>query len=292
MKIVAIDIGGTSIKAGLWDGTKLTRIKHWSTQATSGGLHVMERVKELIGKYHDFDAIGISTAGEVNTEDGSIFYANENIPGYTGMPVKKIMEAKFQVPVAVENDVNAAAMGEMYFGAAKGCSDFLCLTYGTGVGGCIVMNHNVYRGSSYSAGGFGGMVLYPEKKAGTATLEGCYEKCASTTALVKRVKMVDASYDNGKKIFAAMNDEHVKRELDGWIDDICTGLVTLIYIFNPSTVILGGGIMEQEYLIKEINRKTKGQLSSSLKHVQIFPARLGNLAGMMGAVSLFTQKNV
>ena len=150
----------------------------------------MERVKGLIHSYHDFEAIGISTAGEVNTEDGSIFYANSNIPGYTGMPVKQIMEEEFCVPAAVENDVNAAALGELRMGAGAGCDDFLCLTYGTGVGGSIVMNGSVYPGSSFSAGSFGGMVIHPEEKVGTDSLEGCYERCASTTGLVRRVKKV------------------------------------------------------------------------------------------------------
>ena len=140
MKIVAVDIGGTAIKAGLWDGTELTDMKEWDTQASQGGAHLMERVKQLLHTYSGFDAIGISTAGEVNTTNGTIFYANSNIPGYTGMPVRGIMENEFHVPVTVENDVNSAGLGELRAGAGVGCSDFLCLTYGTGVGGCIIIN--------------------------------------------------------------------------------------------------------------------------------------------------------
>lgn len=286
MKIVAVDIGGTAIKAGLWNGVELTEKKEWETQASLGGEHLMERVKELIHTYTGFDAIGISTAGEVNTEDGSIFYANSNIPGYTGMPVKKILEEEFHVPVAVENDVNAAALGELHSGAGMGSSDFLCLTYGTGVGGCIVIDKKVYAGACYSAGSFGGIVIHPEIKAGTDSLEGCYERCASTTGLVKRAKNIDASLDNGKKIFAAKDRPEVKEQIDGWIDDICTGLVTLCCIFNPSKIILGGGVMAQEYVLSEVNRKVKAQIAPSLRNVEIIPAKLGNTAGMMGAVSL------
>lgn len=286
MKIVAVDIGGTAIKAGLWDGMELTEKKEWETKAALGGTHLMERVKELIHTYHDFDAIGISTAGEVNTEDGSIFYANSNIPGYTGMPVKKIMEEEFHVPVAVENDVNAAALGELCAGAGTGCNDFLCLTYGTGVGGSIVIGGSVYPGTSFSAGSFGGIVIHPEEKAGTDSLEGCYERCASTTALVKRTQNIDASLDNGKKIFASMERPEVKEQIDLWIDDICTGLVTLCCIFNPSRIVLGGGVMAQEYVLAEVNRKVKKQIAPGLRSVEIVPAKLGNTAGMMGAVSL------
>jgi len=155
MKIVAVDIGGTAIKAGLWDGTELTDMKEWDTEASQGGAHLMERVMQLLHTYSGFDAIGISTAGEVNTNNGTIFYANSNIPGYTGMPVRDIIKNEFHVPVAVENDVNSAALGELHSGAGVGYPDFLCLTYGTGVGGCIIINGQVYSGASFSAGSFG-----------------------------------------------------------------------------------------------------------------------------------------
>ena len=286
MKIIAVDIGGTAIKAGLWDGKHLTEQKEWGTQAELGGIHLMERVKELIHTYKDFDAIGISTAGEVNTTDGSIYYANSNIPGYTGMAVRTILEQEFEVPVAVENDVNAAALGELYFGAGQGAKDFLCLTYGTGVGGSIVIDGKIYSGSSYSAGSFGGIVIHPEEKAGTDSLRGCYERCASVTALVERVKPVDENLNNGKKIFAQKENPEVCARIDAWIDDICTGLVTLISVFNPSRIILGGGVMAQEYVLSEICRKVRKQLSPGLSGVSIVAAQLGNAAGMMGAVSL------
>ena len=181
---------------------------------------------------------------------------------------------------------NAAALGELRMGAGAGCDDFLCLTYGTGVGGSIVMNGSVYPGASFSAGSFGGMVIHPEEKAGTDSLEGCYERCASTTGLVRRVKKVDGSLDNGKKIFAAKDRPEIKEQIDAWINDICTGLVTLCCIFNPSRIILGGGIMAQEYVLSEVNRKVKAQIAPGLGIVEIVPAKLANTAGMMGAVSL------
>ena len=286
MKIVAVDIGGTAIKAGLWDGTELTDMKEWDTEASQGGAHLMERVMQLLHTYSGFDAIGISTAGEVNTNNGTIFYANSNIPGYTGMPVRDIIKNEFHVPVAVENDVNSAALGELHSGAGVGYPDFLCLTYGTGVGGCIIINGQVYSGASFSAGSFGGIVIHPEVKNGTDTLEGCYERCASTTALVKRAKAVDETLDNGRNIFDAMERPEIKAVIDDWIGDICTGLVTLTSVFNPSRIILGGGVMAQSYVLAQIKSRVKAQLSPGLSHVEIVPAKLGNTAGLMGAVSL------
>ncbi len=286
MRIIAVDIGGTAIKAGAWDGTQLSEFKEIETNASSGGAALMERVQVLIQTYPPADGIGISTAGEVDAVNGSILYANSNIPGYTGMPVKQLLEDAFHVPVAVENDVNAAAIGELQYGAGRGCRDFLCVTYGTGVGGCIVMDGRVVRGATHCAGGFGGMILHPECRDGSESLQGCYERCASTTALVEKVKAVDASLDGGRKIFAAMNRQEVREQIDAWIDDICIGLINLIYIFNPLLVVLGGGVMAQEYVIREINKKVKQQLPPLLKNTKIVPASLGNTAGMMGAAYL------
>lgn len=129
-------------------------------------------------------------------------------------------------------------------------------------------------------------MIHPEEKKGTDSLEGCYERCASTTALVKRAKKIDDMLDNGKKIFDAMARPEIKEQIDLWIDDICTGLVTLVCIFNPSRIILGGGVMAQEYVLREINGKVKKQIAPSLQKVEIVSAKLGNTAGMMGAVSL------
>lgn len=286
MRIAAVDIGGTMIKTGLWNGENFEQLREVETNASQGALGIMEKVKKLLHSYDGFDAIGISTAGEVNTEDGSIYYANSNIPGYTGMQVKKIMEQEFSVPTAVENDVNAAAVGELRAGAGRGEKNFLCLTYGTGVGGCIIADEKVYPGMSYSAGSFGGIVIHPEIKAGTDSLDGCYERCASVSALVNRVKQVDETLDSGRKIFAEIERAEVKEQIDFWIDDICTGLVTLICIFNPSKMILGGGVMAQEYVIEEVKKKTAAQISKGLSGVEIVPAQLGNTAGMMGAVTL------
>ena len=84
MRIVAVDIGGTMIKSGLWNGETFVELRETETRASEGGAALMERVKGLIHSYHDFEAIGISTAGEVNTEDGSIFYANSNIHRHAG----------------------------------------------------------------------------------------------------------------------------------------------------------------------------------------------------------------
>lgn len=284
--VAALDIGGTSIKSGLWDGTRLLRTAEQDTNAKNGGAYVMERAIEILKSYQPFDAVGISTAGQVDSVRGCIRYANENIPGYTGMEVRRILEEEFHVPVAVENDVNAAAAGEAAFGAGKEEKDFLCITYGTGVGGAIVINGSVYTGSAFSAGEFGGILVHPEARAAGSPFSGCYEKYASATALVEAAKRLDPSLDNGRKIFSRFQEKQVREVIDAWINEIVYGLITVIHIFNPSCIVLGGGVMAQPYVTEQVEKRTREEIMDSFSNVKICQAQLGNQAGMLGAASL------
>ena len=286
MRIAALDIGGTSIKSGLWDGERLSGEREQDTNAREGGARLMDRAVEILREYAPFDAVGISTAGQVDTVRGSIYYANDNIPGYTGIEVRRILEEAFHVPVAVENDVNAAALGEAQFGAGKGFPDFLCLTYGTGVGGAIVLDGRIYTGSSWSAGSFGGIVTHPEAVDLAVEYSGCYEKYASTTGLVKRALAVDPELTSGREVFAAFDRPEVHRVIDEWIDEIVTGLVTLIHIFNPSRIVLGGGIMVQPYILEQVRERLLPRLSPGFRKVNLARAGLGNQAGLLGAAHL------
>lgn len=191
MRIAVVDIGGTNIKSGIWENDRILEQKEQATMAERGGAHVMRLVTDTLRQYRTFDAIGVSTAGQVDSEAGIILYANENIPGYTGMRIKEILEKEFCVPVAVQNDVNSAAIGEAYYGVGIESNDFLCLTYGTGVGGAIVMNGKIYSGSGYSAGEFGAIITHPkDRNVREDMFSGCYERYASTSALVDRKSVV------------------------------------------------------------------------------------------------------
>ena len=291
MKIAVLDIGGTSVKSGIFTKGSLYDLREDNTNASYGGESIINRVKEILGRFGEVSGIGISTAGQVDFEQGMIRYANDNIPGYSGMRLKEIMEQEFRVPVVVENDVNAAAIGEAYFGAGKSFKEFICLTYGTGVGGAIVLNGEIYRGSSFSAGEMGAMILHPEDRNAKADMySGCYEKYASTTALVRKAMKFDESLKNGRIIFQAFDREEVKVAVDEWTKEIAFGLVSLIHIMNPACVILGGGVMEQEYILEKVKETVYENLMESFRHVIITRTALGNQAGMFGAAQLFMER--
>lgn len=284
MRIAVVDIGGTNIKAGVWEKEELTDLREIPTEAALGGEHVVSVIKKLLRGFEHFDAIGISTAGQVDAKRGVILYANGNIPGYTGTRLKEILEAEFLVPVAVQNDVNAAAIGEAYCGAGKDSDDFLCLTYGTGVGGAIVLNRRIYTGSNFSAGEFGAIVVHPEERDVKRDMfSGCYERYASTTALVSQVKKQFPSLCNGRRIFEEIGCLEVRKSVDDWIDEVVYGLVTLTHIFNPQLIILGGGVMEQPYVIEQVGVRLRERIMESFRSVRVVSAELGNHAGMLGA---------
>lgn len=288
MKILALDIGGTSIKTGLCnEHGHFEVMKEYETLARNGEGNLVEKLIKIISEFRNFDAIGISTAGQVNSEEGYI-YASENIPDLTGKRLKAIVEKKFHVPVKIENDVNAAALGEKYFGAGMGLNDFLCLTYGTGIGGAIVLESKLYKGHKGIAAEFGHMITHPHgHKCGCGRF-GCYETYASTTALVNKAKEVNKDYLNGKVIFASENqdDSQLEKVIQDWIFEVALGLTSLIHIFDPRTIIIGGGVMEQEKLVNRVSMKVKELILESYADVSIIKASLGNKAGMYGAASL------
>lgn len=285
MRILTFDIGGTNIKYGLCNEKfELSDLHTIPTEASKGGQYIIEKVIDIIETYTDIDRVAISTAGQVDSENGIVVYATGNIPYYTGMMVKKTIENKTGITTYVENDVNAAALGEAKFGAGVGKSDFICLTYGTGIGGAIYLNNSLYKGSASSAAEFGHMITHAGGIECTCGGKGCYERYASTRALIEAVNAVSDEPLNAFTIFEKknMNNPKIRAVVDNWIDEMIIGLINLVYIFNPPLVILGGGIMNEDYVIDLIDRKIYKQLMENFANVNIVRSKLGNTAGMMG----------
>ena len=158
------------------------------------------------------------------------------------------------------------------------------------MGGAIVIGKKIYTGSMFSAGEFGGIVVHPEDCREGEPFSGCYEKYASAAALVADACRYDESLNNGRKIFARLDEGEIRHIVDRWIDEIVHGLVTVIHIFNPSCIILGGGVMEQPYILNQLEEKTKHRIMNSFRNVELKKAVLGNGAGLMGAAWLAAQR--
>lgn len=288
MRILTFDIGYTNIKYALCNDNFILEDKHIiPTEAEKGGQVLINRIISIIESYENIDRVAVSTAGQVDSENGIVVYSTERIPYYTGMMVKKIIENKTKIITYVENDVNAFALGEAEFGAGKGKNNFLCLTYGGGIGGALYLDGRLYKGMSSSAGEFGHMVTHAGGKQCSCGGEGCYECYASTTALLESVNKRNHIKLNAFEIFEKENIEkpEIRSVIDTWIDEMIIGLINIIYIFNPPLIVLGGGIMNEDYIIDLIDRKIYNMLMDNFKDVNIVRSRLGNDAALLGVAS-------
>lgn len=295
MNFIVFDVGGTAIKFGMVDKnfnvlfSEEIPTKKYENSDNMVMTAMDVKLQEYKGQY---DAIGISTAGQVDFLNGVINDGVGNIPNYNHSNLRGTFEAKYGVPVAVDNDVNSAGIGEAHFGAGRGHNDFLCLTYGTGVGGCIYINGDVYRGSKYAGGEFGHMATHKDGRLCTCGRIGCYEAYAACRVFTNSVSERMGKPMNGREIFEPENLKNpiIIDEIDKWEDEIALGLRNLCYIFNPELVILGGGIMSEDLLIGHIREKVDAQLEPNYKHVKIEKAQLGNKAGMLGAAYLASER--
>lgn len=285
MRILTFDIGATNIKYAICNEKfELSDKRSIPTEAQKGGQHIINKVIGIVNQCDNIDRVAISTSGQVDSKNGIVVYATDNIPYYTGMMVKKLVESKTGIKTFVENDVNAAALGEAKFGAARGKTDFICLTFGTGIGGAIYIDDKLYKGANSSAGEFGHIITHAGGKQCTCGGEGCYEQYASAIALVEAVEKNTGKKLNGFEIFSEenFNDTDIRYTIDSWIDEIILGLISIIYAFNPALIVLGGGIMNERYIVDLIDRKIYKKMMDNYRSVNIVNTELGNDAGLLG----------
>ena len=287
MNILAIDIGGTMIKYGLVssDGEILSTDKI-ETEAEKGLENILNKIDNIFKRYKENNPVGIAVSGtgQINGIIGKVIGGNPIIPNWIGTNLVKILEKKYNLPAVLENDVNCVALGEKWIGAGKDLSNFICLTIGTGIGGGIILNNQLFRGENFVAGEFGHTLI---KK-------GEFEQFASTTALIRLVKERTGKILNGKEIFDLEKKEIVEYQevISEWIENLTDGLSSIIYCFNPANIILGGGVIGQgEPLINRIKNSLFKKIGPQFKEkLNIIQAKLGNNAGMIGASYLLLEK--
>ena len=287
MNILAIDIGGTMIKYGLVssDG-KILSTNKIKTEASKGLNNILNKIDNIFKGYKENNPVGIAVSGtgQINGMIGKVIGGNPIIPNWIGTNLVKILEEKYNLPAVLENDVNCVALGEKWIGAGKDLSNFICLTIGTGIGGGIILNNQLFRGENFVAGEFGHTLI---KK-------GEFEQFASTTALIRLVKEKTGKILNGKEIFDLEKKEIVEYQevISEWIENLTDGLSSIVYCFNPANIILGGGVIEQgEPLINKIKNSLFKKIGPQFKEkLNITQAKLGNNAGMIGASYLLLEK--
>ena len=292
MKIIGIDIGGTTIKADLYDdfGTSLNQFKEIETiiDYDLGTNQILNQVCDLIGEYilnYSIDGVGISTAGVVNANTGEIIYAGYTIPGYIGVNFTSEIEKRFGLSTFVENDVNCAALGELWKGQAKDKKNVVMVTIGTGIGGSIIVNGQIVNGFNYTAGEVGYIPVGNsdwQSKASTTALIHLYQKKSLKTNQTGRTFFTDLS--SGDKI--------AKETFEIFVENLTKGLLTISYLLNPEILILGGGILaNKNILLPEIQSSlAKNVMDNRFLPKNVVAATLGNEAGRIGAVKNFLDR--
>lgn len=310
-KRIGIDVGGTNVKIALVDDGKIIYSNSVPTYAQMGYEYTVNNIKQAIKDLMketettaaDIKGIGFDFPGQVDYKTGIVKLA-PNIPGWVNVPIAQMIEEAFHIPTKIDNDVRCAALGEMNFGAGKGCQNFVCITVGTGIGSGLVVNGQLVRGAANAAGEIGHIKL--QMKDGPICGcgdTGCLEAFASGPSIVamaqdylksgKSTKFREMAGDGEITPYivakaAEAGDPVAKRIFTIIGEYVGMGLVSVINLLNPEKVIIGGGVAEAGDLLLEPIRKTvmERAMVVARESVEIVPAELGNSAGVIGASML------
>ncbi|EFM08764.1 ROK family protein [Paenibacillus curdlanolyticus YK9] len=286
---IGIDIGGTSIKYAVFD-EKATILFHHAvlTPIGNAGDQIPKAlygiIDQLMSVYDGVQGVGISTAGVVNPLSGAILFAGDTLPGYAGTKLKALLQQRYGLPVAVANDVNAAACGEWWKGAARGYGHFFCVTIGTGIGGALFSGGQLVHGRRFRAGEVG-HALY-DKRSGTT-----YEQRASMTALMQMAAAeLPDFHGGGRELFdlARSGDAACAALIARWTEEVARGLAEITLVADPAMIVIGGAVSEQkEFLLDFIRAHLNRYVPAQFGHAPLVAAQLGNRAALYGAIYPF-----
>jgi len=311
----AADLGGSKILSVVaqGDGRRLGEDRR-PTSAEDGPEAVLERIvgslEEALAKaglqQGDLAAVGICSPGPCDIDAGVLSSA-PNLPGWRDVPICRYLGERLGVPARLENDANAAALGEHVYGAGRGRRQLLYMTVSTGIGGGLIIDGRLYRGATGVAGELGHMTIEPDGPLCGCGNRGCLEALASGTAIAARGEELVAQ--GGSALLARLAQEEgeltaetVSRAADQG-DIACQGIIrragyylgvglaSYVNIFNPEVIIIGGGLAKAgELLLGPARAEMAARaMPEALKAVQLKPAELGDYAGVMGMVALLRE---
>ncbi len=308
----AIDLGGTKLRAVVADleGNICGEIIRPS-EADEGPDRVIARMIETLEEaasasglpVSGLRAVGVASPGALDLVHGRVFEAPQ-LPGWDGVPLVQIMSERLGLPVLLENDANAAALGENRFGAGRGTRYLIYLTISTGVGGGIIIDGKVYHGATGAAGELGHMVVWFNGPRCLCGNRGCLEAISSGTGLawraqelvdrgeapgLERIKRERGELDADEIADAARaGDEDARRLFDESGLYLGIAVANYINIFNPEMIVLGGGVVagaadlfldRAEQTMRELARK------EPLRYVRLERAMLGDRSGPLGMIA-------
>lgn len=299
---IGIDFGGTSIKIGVVQGEQIihesARINpHGHTSANELIAILAETVNNLKLLFPDVASVGFGVPGFVDFPTG-VIHNLTNVEGWKNVELKAEMQARTQLPCAVENDANCMTIAEWKYGAGRGYENLLCLTVGTGVGGGLVVNNQMVRGAKYGAGELGQMSIDFNGVVGNYQNKGALEKYVGNSQISEFVQKEYAKQGIQKPIeqcfpidLYSYAKEGCKIALHCW-DEIgrmlASTLASTCWLLNPQAIVVGGGVANANaFLFDPLEHHLFSQLSGPFKdHLKILKASFGNEAGIIGAAAL------
>jgi glucokinase len=306
---IGVDVGGTKIAAGVVDeaGTIVEQVRAVSPATNAAALEdaIAGAVRDLRDR-HEVEAVGLGAPGFVDARRSTVLFA-PNV-AWRDEPLRRELEDRVDLPVVVENDANAAAWGEFQFGAGQDVDDLLLITVGTGVGGGLVLDGELYRGGFGIAAEIGHMRVVPGGRLCGCGNRGCWEQYASGRAMMREVHQVAQA---GSPMTAALVERaggkveditgrmvtEAAQEGDGFAQEMIQetsrwlgeGIATLAAILDPAIVAVGGGVADAgDLLLRPACDAFRASLTGRRHRpeLEIRIARLGNEAGLIGAADL------
>ncbi len=316
--VIGVDMGGTKILSAVVDAEgQILATAKMPTQAKDETSIVIDRISDCIKEaFQKSDvsadtirAIGIGAPGPLDPETGVVIFA-PNL-GWKDVPLKTELEARIGIPTFVDNDVNVGTLGEHTYGAGRGVQNIVGIFVGTGIGGGIIMNGELFHGASKTAGEIGHIIVQEGGPKCGCGNRGCLEALASRTAMTKGLQ--NAIIKKGKKsVITKLTDGDLQQIRSGTLAKalrnkdkltqkifkkttkyLGVGIGSIVNFLNPEMIVLGGGVVEalDEGFIKKIRKAAKKYaLPDTLKGVQIVRAQLGDDAGVLGAAALARQR--
>lgn len=291
-KYIGLDIGGTSVKYGLVDENGVVSNKDSFKTKAEDKAGLLDDLVAAVEKIKAIDnsvvGIGVSMPGVVQ-EDGFLTTSGA-VKCFTEINLREILETRTGLKTKIENDVNAAAIAEKWIGSAQGIHDYISLVLGTGVGGALVINDQIYRGAHARSGEFGWMIVEDDDidvEMGSLNFRG-----ATVIGLIRRYNQFsDQPVDDARVIFERADNGEVlaKNVLKSYYHSLAKGIINLEVSFDPAAVIIGGGISNNTEFIEDLNEEIERVRKShnSINHLDlplVKAAKLKNDAGMIGAV--------
>jgi glucokinase len=306
---IGIDMGGTSVKIAVCRGAELLSEKvriATDPYKEKPAMDLIDAVAAVVQNfrvtYPAVEAVGFGVPGFTSFADGKI-YNLTNVPGWKNLELNKVFSAKTGLPTFAENDANAMVYAEYVHGAGRACqaTNMIGVTLGTGVGGGLVLNGKLFRGSFSGAGEIGQMSIDYQGKAGHYGNTGSLEKYVGNNQTAARAKAIyeeagrslppveKPNYSPEAICRAAQEDDpHALRVWDEFTSQLAACLSSCIYLLNPDTLVIGGGVAQAgEILFAPLKRKLKYQLAGPfIDDLQVVPAHFSNDAGIIGSAAV------